>query len=237
MTVVSVIMPAYNVASFVAEAIESVLTQAQADCELLIADDASTDDTAAVIEHYRRHPLVRVFRNQHNRGAAATRNALIRAARGRYITPCDADDLLLTGNLTRQAGYLDLHPEIGAVYGSIIAVWVDDQGRLTSRPEIIGRDCNRTWDLRENVVNHGGSMIRADMIAQVGGYDETVPTVDDWSLWLKLAEITTIHFLEGEALYLWRRRPGSLSAPHPDRAAHIEQIIHAAARRRATRPG
>jgi hypothetical protein len=78
-------------------------------------------------------------------------------------------------------------------------------------------------------------MIRAELIAEVGGYDETVPTVDDWSLWLKLAEITRIHFLEGEALYLWRRRPGTLSGPHPDRAAQTEEIVRAAARRRAAR--
>lgn len=235
MITVSVIMPVYNVATLVADAIESVLAQADVDLELLIGDDASTDGSAHVLERYRGHPTVRLFRNESNRGAAATRNALIRSARGRYITPCDADDLLLTGNLFRHVAYLDHHPEIGVVYGGIIAVWIDEAGRLTHEPEFIARDCHRTWDLRENVINHGGSMIRADLIAQVGGYDETVPTVDDWSLWLKLAEITAIHFLEGEALYLWRRRPGSLSAPHPDRAAHTERIVHAAARRRANR--
>lgn len=232
MTRISVIMPAYNVVGFIAEAIESVLAQRGAEFELLIGDDASTDDTAKVIERYRSHPAVRIFRNPYNRGAAATRNALIRAARGTYLTPCDADDIMLSHNLSRQAAFLDAHPEVGVVYSGTIAVWVDDAGRQIRAPELIARGCNRAWDLRENVVNHGGSMSRAHLIAQVGGYDEDVGNVEDWDLWLKLAEITRIHFLEGEALYLWRRRLGSWSAANPRTDANIERIVRAAARRR-----
>ena len=235
MLTVSVIMPAYNAGPFIADAVESVLAQTGVDFELLVADDGSTDDTGAILARHAADPRVRLTRNPRTRGAAATRNALLRAARGRYVTPCDADDLLLPGNLSRQADYLDQHPEIGVVYANTLMLRLDGAQRLAAAPEILGQDCNHTWDLRENVVNHGGSMSRRALVEQVGGYDESAPTVDDWSLWLKMAEITRIHFLAGEVLYVWRRHHPSLSSVAPNRAAETEQIIRAAALRRLGR--
>jgi glycosyltransferase involved in cell wall biosynthesis len=86
---VSVIMPAFNAARFIDEAIQSVLAQRPpaGGFELLIGDDASTDATAAGLERYRGDSRVRLFRTPVTRGAAATRNALLRAARGEYVTP------------------------------------------------------------------------------------------------------------------------------------------------------
>ena len=75
-------MPAYNAAAFIDETVDSVLAQDGIDFELLIADDASTDDTRDRLKEYGRHERVRLFFNESNRGAAATRNTLIREARG-----------------------------------------------------------------------------------------------------------------------------------------------------------
>jgi len=229
---VSVIMPAYNAGRFVVEAVDSVLAQQGVDFELLIGDDGSTDDTRARLEGYREHPRVRLFFNATNRGAAATRNELIRNARGVYITPCDADDLMLPDNLVRQAEFLDQHAGVGIVYANVLMVWLDAEGRISEAPAVLGSDCNRTWDLRENVVNHGGSMSRRDLVLSVGGYDESVGSVDDWSLWLKLAEITGFHFLEGELFYIWRRHRSSLTVVDPHRARDTEKIVREAALRR-----
>jgi glycosyltransferase involved in cell wall biosynthesis len=235
MVVISVIMPAYNAGRFVADAVESVLAQRGVEFELLVGDDASSDDTRTILERYRKHPRVRLFSNDGHHGAAATRNALIRAAQGQYISPCDADDLMLLGNLPRQAEFLDQRADVGVVYTNTLVVWLDGDGRIASTPTIVGSDCSRGWDLRENLVNHGGSMSRKALIEQVGGYDESAPSVDDWSLWLKLAEITRIHYLAGELLYVWRRHRSSMSYTHPDRARDTEKIIRAAAQRRMAR--
>ena len=232
MVTASVIMPAFNAGPFVAAAIDSVLAQRGVELELLVCDDASTDDTRAVLERYRSEARVRLFSNERNRGAAATRNALIRAARGRYLTPCDADDLLLPGNLSTLAAYLDGHEDVRAVYADLLVIWIDPAGRVTAPPTILGSDCNRGWDLRENLVNHGGSMSRRALVERVGGYDEDAPSVDDWSLWLKFAEVTRIQYLPGELLYVWRRHwPSMTSRLDPNRAQETEQIIRAAARR------
>ena len=233
MVTVSVIMPAYNAGPFVAGAIDSVLAQTGVSFEVLVCDDASSDGTGAILDRYRSDDRVRLFRNVENRGAAATRNALIGGARGAYVTPCDADDLLLAGNLSRLSAYLDANPDIGAVYSSVLSLWMDDQQRLSRPPAVLARDCAGGWDLRENLVNHGGSMIRRALVEQVGGYDEDAPLVDDWSLWLKLAEVSRIAYVPGELLYVWRRHAGSLSRrDDPDRARQVEQIIRAAVRRR-----
>jgi glycosyltransferase involved in cell wall biosynthesis len=230
-------MPAYNAGAFVASAIDSVLAQRGIDFELLVCDDASTDETRAILEGYRGDERVQLFANPCNCGAAATRNQLIRSARGRYLTPCDADDLLLPRNLATLATYLDTHAEAGTVYADILVVWVDDDGRITTTPTVVGSDCHRGWDLRENLVNHGGSMSRRELVAQVGGYEETAPSVDDWSLWLKLAEIARIDYLPGELFYVWRRhRPSLTSRYDPNRARESEQIIRAAAARRRPKP-
>jgi glycosyltransferase involved in cell wall biosynthesis len=232
---VSVIMPAYNAGRFVVDAVESVLTQEGLDFELLVHDDGSSDDTRSRLERYFGHSRVRSSFSDRNRGSAATRNALIRNARAPYVMPCDADDLMLPGNLSRQADFLDLHPEVGVVYGDLLVLQLDDEGRIIAPPSVIGSDCNLGWDLKDNLVNHGGSMSRRHLVLQVGGYDESVRSVDDWSLWLKMAEVTRFHYLEGELLYVWRRHQASLTRADADRARDTERIIREAAQRRAGR--
>ncbi len=232
---VSVIMPAYNAAPFVAESVESVLAQRDIEYELLIGDDASSDETRAVLRRYEADSRVRVFANQTRRGGAATRNALLREARGSYVTPCDADDLLMPGTLADQARFLDEYADVGTVYGDTLVVWLDSEQRIIEAPSVIGTDCNRGWDLRDNLVNHGGSMSRRALVLQVGGYDESVGSVDDWSLWLKMAEITRLHYRAGALTYVWRRHRSSLTCVDPHRARDIEKIVREAAERRRGR--
>ena len=229
---VSVIMPAFNVQPFVRDAIESVLAQDHPAFELLIGDDASTDGTLDVINRYRNDQRVRIITNENNKGAAATRNSLIRIARGDYITPCDADDLLGDKNLTTFSRYLDEHPAVGAVYGDLLELVTGSDGSLIVPPRIVGKDCRKTWDLVENAINHGGSMIRRSLLEQVGGYDESIRTVDDWSMWLKLGEVAAIHYLEGSVLYIWRRHPLGQSRKETNLESDIDAIFRQAVVRR-----
>lgn len=230
---VSIIMPVFNAEPFLEQAIESVLAQDHPDFELLIGDDASTDGSHEILERYRSRERVTVITSERNEGAAATRNALIRRAQGDYITPCDADDLMADGNLTTLCRFLDEHSDIGAVYGDILELLTDAEGNLVDAPRIFGKDCRSTWDLVDNCVNHGGSMIRRAFLLQAGGYDESVRTgVDDWSMWLKLAEVTEIRYLEGVVLYIWRRHPSSLSRAVKKAAEDAKRIIKQAAERR-----
>src|SRR5437763_1560810 len=116
---VTVAMPAFNAAEFIGEAIDSILDQDFDSFELVLVDDGSTDATWKIMKKYAKHSKVRTYRNPHNLGAGATRNLLTRLAHGEYITPCDADDLLLPGVLRKFSHYLDNHPRVGAVYGDV----------------------------------------------------------------------------------------------------------------------
>lgn len=108
MELVSIIMPAYNCADFIAESIRSVLAQTYTNWELLIVDDCSTDKTAEVIASFA-DPRIHYQRNTHNMRAAATRNEAIKIAKGRYIAFLDSDDLWLPDKLEKQIAFMQAH--------------------------------------------------------------------------------------------------------------------------------
>lgn len=229
---VTVAMPAYNAAEYICEAIESVLAQDFEPFELVVVDDASRDDTRRLVKRYAKHPQVRIFQNRRNMGSGATRNRLLRLAQGQYITPCDADDLLLPGALSRFSRYLDEHPRVGAIYGDILELMTDKRKAMVRAPQLCGKDYRQAWDLVENAVNHAGSMIRKSLMMKVGGYDECVYSVDDYSLWLKLAEITRFKYMRGEIYYVWRRHPDSLTQTDKYNDRDVEKIQREAIQRR-----
>src|SRR5262249_80289 len=107
---VSVIIPTYNCARFIGEAVRSVLVQSFRDFELLVIDDGSTDNTEEVIQPYRRELI---YLAGPNRGAAAARNAGLRIAQGDLIAFLDADDLWHRDKIKEQVALMDANPEIG----------------------------------------------------------------------------------------------------------------------------
>lgn len=227
-------MPAYNASRFIREAIESVLLQDYDNFEFLIIDDSSTDDTWEIVQGYKNLPKVRIYRNKENLGVGATRNRLLRLARGQYISSCDADDIMLRGNLKTLSRYLDTHSNVGVVYSDILVMERDNKDRILKPPYIDGKDCNKSWDLIEedSLINHGGSMIRKSLMLKVGGYEEIVYSIDDWGLWFKLVEITKIKYLKGEVYYVWRRHPKSLTRTDKRWQADRSKIIGNAIKRR-----
>ncbi len=229
---VTVAMPAYNAANYIEDAIESVLAQDFDAFELIIIDDGSSDGTGDKLACYTGHPRVHLADHASNQGSGVTRNRILEMARGEYFLPCDADDLLLPGALQNLSQFLDDNHEFGVVYGDILRLETV-ANTLQDPPSIIGVDAKQVWDLFENAVNHGGSMIRTDLVRQVGGYAVgSVP--DDWGLFLKLAEITRIHYLKGFVYYIWRINAGSQSrAPSWSENSHL--LIEAAIERRAKR--
>jgi teichuronic acid biosynthesis glycosyltransferase TuaG len=104
---VSIVTPAWRAAAFVGKTIESVLAQGYPHWEMLVVDDCSPDDTAAVVDSYAaRDPRVKLIRQPQNGGAAMARNAALEAARGRYVAYLDSDDLWLPGKLERQLAFM-----------------------------------------------------------------------------------------------------------------------------------
>ncbi|MDD3579951.1 MAG: glycosyltransferase family 2 protein [Desulfobacca sp.] len=146
---VSVIMAAYNAGNFIGSALNSVLGQTYSNFELIIVDDASTDNTRGIIESYNDPRLV-IIRNTKNLKPAAARNIAIDAAHGKYIALCDADDLCMPSRLKVQVNYLETHIEIDVV-GSNAYVF-DAAGTIIGGLVLKGTDHqalikNINWDI------------------------------------------------------------------------------------------
>jgi glycosyltransferase involved in cell wall biosynthesis len=133
---VSVVTPFLNAERFIAESIESVLTQTYPSWELLLVDDGSTDTSTAIACSYaERYPdRIRYFEHEGhgNRGVSASRNVAIRHARGEYIALLDADDVWLPHKLEQQVRLLDARPEVGSLYGDT-RYWYSWTGREEDR--------------------------------------------------------------------------------------------------------
>ena len=128
----SVILPTYNSAKFLKQAIDSVLAQQEKDWELIVVDDGSTDETGQVLEEYRPFPRVRVIK-QNNQGAAAARNRGIQASGGEYIAFLDADDLWRENHLTVMRELIGRYPDAG-LYGSFTQTELVNGKTITTCP-------------------------------------------------------------------------------------------------------
>lgn len=221
---VSVVLPAYNVASHVGEAIRSVLAQGYPNLELIVVDDGSKDDTAAVVA--RDFPQVRLFRKE-NGGAATARNRGMREARGEYVAFLDSDDVWLPGKLNAQMAYLLAHPEVGMVCSGF-SHWVADDDGVFPDPALqnppapqngaIDADCSG-WVyhklLLRNFVWTSTVVMRRSLIEKIGEFDEALRLGQDYDYFLKAARETEIHRLSG-AMALYRHHRGSATARGTD---------------------
>ncbi len=181
---VSVIIPTYNLATHLPEAIASVHTQQFPDVEIIVVDDGSTDDTAKVLEALTESGDLRWFR-QNNAGAAAARNRGIQEARGGWIAFLDADDLWLPGKLAAQLQQLREHPE--AVF-SYTDVRLRSESNL-ERDLACGTDGQPLFLrlLGGNLFATPTVMIRRDCFEEIGLFNTELRTGEDWDMWMRLA--------------------------------------------------
>lgn len=123
---VSVITPAYKAARYIGQAIESVQAQTLTDWEMIIVDDASPDETAAVVERYLDDPRIKLIRSERNRGECGARNLALEAAQGEWVAPLDADDWFAPQRLER---LWQIAQEKGAILVADLQLQIDDNGQ------------------------------------------------------------------------------------------------------------
>jgi len=184
--VVSVVIPAYNVAWCVGKALDSVFAQRFRDVEIIVVNDGSTDDTGRVLADYGG--TIRVI-EQDNRGMSAARNAAIRAARGRYVAFLDADDWWLPDKLGSQVELMEARPELG--FTSTAARVENPQGEILNlwHCRHTGTQVLETL-FAENAAIAGGCsavMVRRSLLDRTGLFDETLRGFEDPDLWMRLA--------------------------------------------------
>lgn len=206
---VSVVIPAWNAAWCVSRAIDSVLAQGLRDVELIVVDDGSSDGTPQVLARYGN--AIRVLR-QPNRGLAAARNAGIRAARAPLVAFLDADDWWLPGKLQQQVALMRAQPALG--FCSTAARVEDPAGRLLnlwSAPRWSGSFLVHLFGETAAVAGSGSAVLaRRALLEEVGGFDETLRSLEDTDLWMRLAARAAYACLD-EPLVGILKRPDSMS--------------------------
>jgi O-antigen/teichoic acid export membrane protein len=195
--VVSAIMPTYNKGEYLAEAIDSILRQSRGDWELIIVDDGSTDETAAVLARYT-DPRIVVRRLPANEGRSRARNLALSLMRGRYVALCDSDDISVPTRFEQQVAFLDAHPDVGVV-SAYIRAFSNDASTLLMFP-LDDRSIRRRLALGKMGVAHGASMVRAECFAQMGGYCDDLAYAEDLELFRRFAQRFAFRTLPAELL-------------------------------------
>lgn len=183
---VTVLLPVYNGAATLAQSIESVLAQDMDDWELLIIDDASTDDSALVAERYAGDPRVTIIRHVENLGLAATLNEGLERASHGLVARLDQDDEALPGRLTAQKTFMEAHPSVAAAGSFVLHMgasprW-DHLVELPTTPQAVARRL-----AKENCLYHPSVIMRRDVALAAGGYRTDFVNAEDYELWLRLA--------------------------------------------------
>ncbi len=186
--VVSVVIPTHDRAALVRRAVESVRAQTYAALDIIVVDDASRDDTVARLGDLGE-PRLRIIVQPRNRGVAASRNRGIAEARGRFVAFLDSDDLWRPEKIRAQVEALAGAPAyVGFCHVGSETVAPDGLVRAAA-PEMQG-DVFEALLLR-NIAHGGGSttMFRREALEAVGGFDETLPAVEDWDLFQRVARL------------------------------------------------
>lgn len=213
---VSVVVPAYNAAPYIGEAITSVLCQTEPDLECIVVDDGSTDDTVAVVKAFT-DPRIRLIR-QPNQGLAGARNVAIRAALGEFVALLDADDRWEPTFLTATLETMRTRPEAGATYCGF--AYMDGRGHPTGvvRHRIVPPDAVHRELLLGNWMSACAVVVRRAWYAKAGGFDTDLRACEDTDMWLRLSKLGC-RFVGTDAVLVWYRRTGTSMSDDPDRMA------------------
>jgi len=212
-SLVSVIIPTYNDRRWLGAAVDSALAQTYPRCEVLVVDDGSTDGTGEWLAS-RCGSRVRYFWKE-NGGLSSARNLGLRYARGEYIQFLDADDLILPRKLATHVQFLEDHPEYQVVYCHSLCFHDENPEELFdwwarkfySSGDVLADMIDQTFMLTH------AALTRSEWVERVGDFDEELSNCVDGDFWLRLANAgARFYFLPGEAMALYRIRPGSQSA-------------------------
>lgn len=221
----SVLIPAYNDAGTIGEAIESVLTQRPAPSEVIVSDDGSEDELDGVLAAFAGR--IRIVKGP-NRGLAAARNRAAAAARGDLLGLLDADDVWLPGRAAALIQVAAARPDLSIITTD---AWVTQNGTPDPASYYGLRhfevDDQEEYILRENFI-FGAGAVRADALAAVGGYDPAARWAEDWDLWLRMIHSGHRAGMIRVPLYEYRRRPGSLSDRKVDLALGVLAVLQRA---------
>ncbi|AKO52758.1 hypothetical protein ABA45_10365 [Marinobacter psychrophilus] len=226
---ISVIMPAFNAESFIADSIESVLAQSFSNFELLVIDDGSTDGTASIIDWFvSKDPRVFSLNNMRTKGVSGARNTGISEARGAWVAFLDSDDIWFPGTLEQRVFVVNRYPNCDVIT-SDYNIWFPDNDDA----EVSISSVNPVWAKYFSASNKSGEsfemfkpigafiesalthtsviMIKTELLRSLDGFDESLYTYEDVFLWLKLSAYSDCIVYIPVVGSRYRQRIGSLT--------------------------
>ena len=219
---VSVVIPAYGHADLIGQTLESVFAQSFEDYEVVVVVDGSPDDTADRLRPLAEAGRIRMVEQQ-NAGQAAARNRGLDLARGRYVALLDDDDLWPADKLAWQAAAMEADSSLVMCWGDAEQLLSDGTKQPPYAVEFGGgrmtqREALRRFRYRCYLHSPGQSLIRADAIREVGGFDAGIWGADDWDLYLKLARLGPMLY-EPRVALTYRRHAANAFATNAARHA------------------
>lgn len=213
---VTVVVPCYNYGHYLRDCVNSALGQPGVDVEVIIIDDASTDNSADVARVIAdTDDRVMLVPHERNAGHIATYNEGIAMATGEFIALASADDLLTPGALGRAAALMQRNPEVGLAYGCMIS-W---RGGSLPPARTVGRQW-AIWDGQEWLAQlcrvgvnpiSPQAVMRTDVLRRVGGFRDELPHSADFMLWLSLAVVSDVGLVVSADQAYYRQHETSMS--------------------------
>lgn len=231
---VSVIIPTYNRAGFLVEALRSVLAQSYPSVEVIVADDGSGDDTAARVSAFGN--AVRYLPLAHSGRPSVARNRALAVAQGELIAFLDDDDYWQPDKLQRHVALFGRDPAHGFVYSDFSLFHGDSVAAPALAPW--QKKSGYIFDdlLRDCFIHPSTVVVQRRLLQATGSFDETLSIVEDYDLWLRLAHAAPAGFVDAP-LTMVRRHPGGISFQRQEQIAHnmIRTLEQAGRRLRLTR--
>ena len=214
---VSVIITCYNYGHFLPDAVNSALSQERVEPEIIIVDDASTDDSANVAECLARSdPRVAVICHHRNTGQVEAFHDGLAAASGEFIVRLDADDLLTPGSLARSVALFDHFPQVGLVHGHPLHFTAEMPAQTRTKvrgwsvwsgEDWVAERCRRA----DNSITSPEAVIRASVMHSAGRLSSALRHTMDMELWLRIGVISDIGRVDGPDQAFHRDHPASWS--------------------------
>ena len=219
---ISVVLPTHNRSDLLRRAVQSVLKQSLPDLELIVVDDASTEDIEAACDAFNDDRLRYIRRNECG-GPGAARNTGVSAATGQYIAFQDSDDEWLTDKLEQQLSFLQQHPEVVLVSCGLVrhcpthlaefppAVLLNEPPQETMRRFLL--TFTQTW------------LVRTDVVHAAGGFDGRLKIWDDWDLLMRISQQGTIAYMSSKLVVSYILE-GGVGRDVTRRIHDLQQFVH-----------
>jgi glycosyltransferase involved in cell wall biosynthesis len=215
---VSVVIPCYNYARYLGDAVGSVTAQTDVGLEVIVVDDASTDGSQAVAELIaERDERVRLIARSANRGHIFTYNEGLASARGKYVVLLSADDMIAPGSLRRAVDLMESQPSIGFVYGrvrrfadasEVVPATAPARFKMWPGAQWLARRCRRLT----NCVISPEVVMRRDIYERIGPYRPDLPHTGDLAMWLLGAAVANVGYVDGPAAGYYRAHESNMHA-------------------------